>query len=135
MQHLTPDALRSPRLLRHANGARALRGAVIATRGDPAVLLERYLAFGGTPDARPCVVRFGAGAVEIRGAADLPAALHGDWPAKSWFAALRMEFDDVGAFVAAVQQEGVPVAPFDGGLAVDLRGPLGCVVLAEGKRA
>lgn len=132
VQHLTPAALRNPRLLRHANGARALRAAVIATRGDPAALVTRYRASGGEA-AAPGVVRLGDGAVEIRGAADLPPAIAaGDWPAEAWFAALRIEFADPAAFAEAARREGIAAVAWGGGHAVDLRAPLGCVIIAQG---
>jgi catechol 2,3-dioxygenase-like lactoylglutathione lyase family enzyme len=131
VRHLTPEALRSPRLLRHANGVRALHAAVIATRGDAATLVARYRACGGTEEA-PGQVRFGAGRVEIRGAADLPPMLaDGGWPAAAWFAALRLGFDEPDALAAAARREGLAALPWDGAIAVDLRGPLGCVVIAE----
>lgn len=131
VQHLTPAALRSPRLLRHANGARALRAAVIATRGDPAPLEARYRAAGGTP-AAPGRLRFGAGMVELRGPAALPPMLAaGGWPAEAWFAALRLGFDDPEGFAATCRREGFATAPWEAAIAVDLRAPLGCVLLAE----
>lgn len=135
VQHLTPAALRSPRLLHHANGARALRAAVIATHGDPAALLARYRACGGEA-AAPGVVRFAEGAVEIRSAAALPPAItQAAWPAEAWFAALRIEFGDAGAFAEAARREGFAAAPWGAGYAVDLRAPLGCVIIAEGSPA
>jgi catechol 2,3-dioxygenase-like lactoylglutathione lyase family enzyme len=131
VQHLTPAALRSPRLLRHANGARALASVVIATRGDPAALVARYVACGGSA-ATPGMVSFGQGAVEIRGVADLPPILvDRPWPAGSWFAALRIVFDDPAAFADVARREGFVATPWDGGLVVDLRAPLGCVVIAQ----
>lgn len=131
VRHLTPEALRSPRLLRHANGARALHAAVIATQGDPATLVARYLACGGREDG-PGRVRFGAGCVEIRRAADLPPMLAaGTWPAGAWFAALRLGFDDPGALAEAARREGFAATPWGAAVAVDLRGPLGCIVIAE----
>lgn len=131
VRHLTPEALRSPRLLRHANGARALHAAVIATRGDPATLVARYLACGGVAEA-PGRVQFGAGRVEIRRAAELPPMLaDAAWPAGAWFAALRLGFDDPGRLAEAARREGFAASPWGAGVAVDLRGPLGCVVIAE----
>jgi hypothetical protein len=135
VQHLTPDALRSPRLLRHENGARALHAAVIATRGDPASLVARYVACGGVAEA-PGLLRFGEGTVEIRGTPALPPMLvDGVWPAEAWFAALRIGFDDPQAFASAARREGFAVQPWGAALAVDLRPPLGCVLVAEGHAA
>ncbi len=135
VQHLTPGALRNARLLRHANGAHALRAAVIATRGDAAALRARYLACGGVAEAAG-QIRFGDGAVELRGAAELPPMLAaGAWPAEAWFAALRLAFDEPAAFAAAARREGFAAEPWGDGIAVDLRGPLGCVVIAEAGRA
>jgi hypothetical protein len=131
VQHLTPEALRNARLLRHANGARALRAAVVATRGDPAALAARYIACGGAAEA-PGRVRFGDGAVELRGASELPPMLADRaWPAGSWFAALRVAFEDPGAFAEAARREGFAAEPWGDGFAVDLRGPLGSLVIAQ----
>lgn len=135
VRHLTPEALRNARLLRHANGAQALRAAVIATRGDAAALVPRYVACGGVAEA-PGRVRFEDGAVELRGAADLPPMLADRaWPAEAWFAALRIAFDDPGAFAAAARREGFAAESWGDAIAVDLRGPLGCVVIAQGAAA
>ncbi len=132
VQHLTPDALRNARLLRHANGARALRSVVIATRGNPAALRDRYVACGGVAEA-PDRVRFGDGAVELRGPASLPPMLADHaWPAEAWFAALRLAFDAPEAFAATARGEGFAAEPWGDAIAVDLRVPLGCVVIAQG---
>lgn len=135
VQHLTPSALRSRRLLQHPNGARALRAAVIATRDDQAALIARYVACGGT--AGPAgIVRFADGDVEICRAAELPPPLGAaPWPARSWFAAIRIAFDDPVAFAAAARREGFAAEAWRGGFAVDLRAPLGCMIIAEGTTA
>ncbi|MGG5822431.1 VOC family protein [Falsiroseomonas sp. HW251] len=129
VQHLTPEALRSPRLLRHANGARALRSVIIATSGDPSTLVARYVAAGGANGEG--AVRFGDGLVEIRRQDALPSCLHRDWPADAWFAALRIAFADPALFADAAQREGFDARPWDGAIAVDLRRALGCVIVAE----
>ena len=130
VRHLTPEALRTPRLLRHANGARDLRAAVIATRGDPARLLSRYEACGGVRDGAR--VRFGDGTVEVRGPSELPPSLAAaPAPAPDWFAAMRLGFDDPDSFAAAARREGFAATPEAGAITVDLRPALGCFILAE----
>jgi hypothetical protein len=130
VRHLTPEALRSARLVRHANGARALRAVVIATRDDPARLLDRYVACGGVREA-PGVVRFRDGAVEVLQAAEYPPALaRAAWPNDSWFAALRIGFDDPAAFADTARDAGYAVEPWRGAFVVDLLKPLGCVMIA-----
>jgi hypothetical protein len=130
VQHLTPAALRSPRLLMHANGARALRAAVIGTRGDPARLLARQVAAGGT--LAEGAVRFADGAVEVRAAADLPPALaQAPWPAPDWFCALRIAFDDPGIVANAARREGFAVTGWGDALMLDLLRPFGCCLIAE----
>jgi hypothetical protein len=80
---------------------------VIATRRDAARLMARYVACGGVVSAHG-VVRFGGGAVDIAGTAELPAMLaEGDLPAEAWFAALRMEFD---GRVSLLRAHGVKVS-------------------------
>jgi hypothetical protein len=130
VRHLTPEALRSPRLVQHANGARALRSVVIATRGDPVPLVARQLACGGT--AAPGGVAFGDGLVEISRPDALPPLLaDAAWPADPYFAALRIAFDDPAVIAARVVREGYAAPPWQGGFALDLRAPLGCVLIAE----
>ncbi|QYU67401.1 VOC family protein [Leptolyngbya sp. 15MV] len=129
VRHLTPAAIRSPRLTRHANGARSLAAALIATESDPAPLIARYVACGGV--ALGHTVRFAGGEVGILTRADLPDALaQARWPAESWFAALRIGLDDPSRFADRARQAGLPVAPWHDGLVVDLMAPLGCAIVA-----
>lgn len=131
VQHLTPDALATPRLREHRNGARLLRAAVIIAGKEPGRLVARYAACDGVPDGERAV-RFGGGSVEILSAADLPLELAiGPAPAPDWFAAVRIGFDDPATFEAAVRGEGFPVSRAGLDIVADLRGPLGCFVIGQ----
>jgi hypothetical protein len=131
-QHRTPELLRSPRLMSHANGVRRLSGVLVATTGDGRALVERYRRCGGLPVEGAHAVRFGEGAVEVARRDELPAAMVDNaWPAPNWVAGAVLGADDTGEIAARARASGCLVASHAGRIYIDTRPQLGCWLVVE----
>jgi catechol 2,3-dioxygenase-like lactoylglutathione lyase family enzyme len=123
-QHLTPEAIRTPRLLRHDNGAQGIRRIVIAAETDDVArgLRQKYALLCG-PEADGAFDMVGV-RLEIRTRAQLPAAIaQAKWPASAWMAAL--EIDPSAGLNSKAASLGMDTA---GGV-LDLMTPLGVFIL------
>jgi catechol 2,3-dioxygenase-like lactoylglutathione lyase family enzyme len=128
VRHETPETLRPPQTLQHANGAVRLDGVVIATDGPVAALVARYVACGGI-DAGGGTVRMHGGTVAIRRRETLPDPVAtADWPAAPFIAIVRMTAADPDALTARAAGDGLMVHGVDAGRLIDLRADLGCWV-------
>jgi catechol 2,3-dioxygenase-like lactoylglutathione lyase family enzyme len=128
VRHETPDTLRPPRTLRHANGTVRLDGVVIATEGPVETLVARYRAGGGI-DAGGGTVRMQGGTVAIRRRDALPDPVAAaDWPAAPFIAIVRLTAADPAALAARAVRDGLIVHAIDAGRLIDLRDDLGCWV-------
>lgn len=133
VQHLTPDLVRPPATLRHAHGARALRGLRYEGAGAACLQwLARLRALGVAPPAaggapeRSVSVALGPGAW---------LQVQPDTSASSVQPrAITLAFDDLAAWTARVRACGLQPLPVEGGVAVDLgpRCPIRIEAISEG---
>lgn len=124
VQHLTPEAIRTPRLLRHDNGAQGIRRVVIAAEDDGVAraLRQKYALLCG-PEQDAAFDMSGV-RLEIRTRAQLPAPVaQAKWPAPAWIAAV--EIDPAAGLKARAETLGISTS---GGV-IDLMTPLGIFIL------
>ncbi len=130
VQHLTPEILRSDRLVTHANGARELAGILVAARDTTEVarIAARYQASGATliaASASNALLRAGRGTLDVRLADTLPREMAGGLatPALTGsgrIVALVIRADDPAAIAGLARQAGLAVADTGKALAIDL---------------
>jgi hypothetical protein len=116
VNHLTPDLIRRPGWLRHANGAMALTGLTIVV-DDPPALADAYERLCGAGSATltddTLAVRVGQGVLLFAKPDDLPL-LHpevdGPDAAPPYLAAMTIAVENLGRARAHLEDQGLDVA-------------------------
>lgn len=121
VQHLTPELLRSPQLLRHPNGARALTGLAYRGGGLEAQAWTRKLLAAG------CTLTREDGDTALLGLMSAQIRVESD-PSRQALqpSEITLAFDALDDIAARCQSMGLAVQPTsDGALQLDLRAQLG----------
>lgn len=121
VQHLTPDAIREPRLLEHANGAIGLTQVGLYA-GDQITadrIVNRLHDAGGKIESDKSV-RFGDIEMSVALPGDSGAVARSLWPAPTFAADIGLSLTDPSILAEKARDLGLPVNADDGRLVVDM---------------
>lgn len=122
-RHLTPELIHQPRYLRHANGARYLRGVLLVVDDhEVAATVARYAAIlnvAAVPEGPLRVLELPLGRVEIAPVSAFPGILPGEQvPALPYMAGQSVAVADVRAARDLVDRAGFTTKELPGGFFV-----------------
>ncbi|MCR9138521.1 MAG: VOC family protein [Alphaproteobacteria bacterium] len=121
VQHLTPDAIREPRLLDHANGAIGLTriGLYAEDQARADTITHRLRDAGGDAEGQN-LVRFGRVAMSVSLPGESGGIPQAHWPAPAFAADIGLSLSDPSLLAGKARSLGLPVTGSGDRMVVDM---------------